>query len=226
MPRKARVVLPGIAHHVVQRGNYQQNVFEHDRDFKTYSYLVKQYALDHHLKIHAYCLMSNHVHFIITPPEKPSLGELFRSVHVRYSQYKNLQWGKLGQLWQGRYFSCVLGTTHLLRAIRYVEMNPVRAKLVKDPWDYIWSSARQHFNLEKFPIIETDIHHDCLQLGFDDRNWDQYLTAADPEMTQLMRTHTKKGLAVGDERFINHLELKFGVVLRKMKPGRVRSDRK
>jgi len=226
MPRKARIVLPGIAHHVVQRGNYQQKVFEQDRDFKTYAYLIKQYAMDHQLQIHAYCLMFNHVHFIITPSQKHSLAELFRSVHVRYSQYKNLQWGKLGQLWQGRYFSCVLSQTHLLRAIRYVEMNPVRAQLVKNPCDYVWSSARQHLRIEKSPIIKTDFHEECLRLGLDYKNWDEYLLNNDQEMIKQIRSNTKKGLAVGDENFITQMESRFGVILRRRKPGRVKVNNK
>ncbi len=102
--------------------------------------------------------MGNHVHFIVTPAKKNGLAELFKTVHVRYSQYKNLEKRKTGHLWQGRFYSCVLGQTHLLRAVRYVEMNPVRAKIVKNPWDYLWSSTQQHLKMEYSPIIKTELH--------------------------------------------------------------------
>lgn len=220
MPRKARVVLPQIAHHVVQRGNYQQTVFERDRDFRTYAYLIREYASLHQLTIHAYCLMSNHVHFIVTPPEKYSLAELFKTVHVRYSQYKNVQWQKLGQLWQGRFFSCVLSPAHLLRAVRYVEMNPVRARLTANPGDYVWSSARQHLHLESSPVIPTDFHRVCLQAGLSHKNWKQFLMDEDQDMVQQMRNCTKKGLAVGEDDFVERMEERFGVILRCKKKGR------
>ena len=155
MPRKARVVVPNIAHHIIQRGNYQQYVFEKDEDYRLYLYLMKEAANKYAVRVHAYCLMGNHIHFIVTPTDVRGLSELFKIVHLRYSQYKNVEKRKLGHLWQGRFYSCILGDTHLLRAIRYVEMNPVRARMVKEPWDYIWSSTRQHIKKEKSPIVNS-----------------------------------------------------------------------
>ena len=220
MPRKARVVLPGTAHHVIQRGNYQQVVFQREADFRTYLYLIANNAAQHQIKIHAFCLMSNHVHFIVTPADKNNLAEFFRIVHVRYSHYKNLQWQRSGQLWQGRFYSCVLSETHLLRAVRYVEMNPVRAKLVQYPWEYFWSSSRQHLEIEASPIVPTDLPDDFLKLNVNHGNWRQYLMEDDAEMIKEMRENTKKGLAVGPADFITQMENRFGISLRKQKPGR------
>ncbi len=220
MPRRARVVVPEMAHHVIQRGNYQQYIFENDEDFRTYLYLVNEYSQQHQVKIHAYCLMNNHVHFILTPEDQNGLAEIFRNVHTRFSQYKNLQKRRLGHLWQGRFYSCVLSRTHVLRAIRYVEMNPVRAKMVKKPWEYIWSSTRQHLKQEQSAIIKTDFHGCCLDMGLNHKNWKEYLLNEDNEMITEMRNKTQKGLAIGDKNFITTIEKRFGIVLSERKVGR------
>ncbi len=224
MPRRARVVVPETAHHVIQRGNYQQCIFESDEDFRTYLYLVKEYAQQYQVKIHAYCLMSNHVHFIVTPEDQHGLAEIFRNVHTRFSQYKNLQKRRLGHLWQGRFYSCVLSRSHVLRAIRYVEMNPVRAKMVKKPWEYSWSSTRQHLKEEPSAIIKTDFHGYCLEAGLNERNWKEYLLNEDHEMITEMRQKTQKGWAIGDEDFIITMEKRLGIVLSKQKTGRPKKE--
>ncbi len=220
MPRKARVIAPHLAHHVIQRGNYQQYVFDKPEDFRKYLYWIVEYSKQYGLKIHAYCLMGNHVHFIITPSSEVGLARMFNTVHLRYAQYKNVERRRLGHLWQGRFYSCILSRTHLLRAIRYVEMNPVRAKMVEKPWEYIWSSARQHIKKEKMPIVRTDIHQDCTNAGLNFRNWKKYLLEEDFEMTEEMRIKTQKGLAIGTVNFITTLEDKMNVVLRELKVGR------
>jgi putative transposase len=225
MPRKARIVLPNLAHHVTQRGNYQQNIFEKDDDFRIYLYLIKEYALKYRIKIHAFCLMSNHVHFILTPKNEKGLAELFKIAHMRFSQYKNLEKRKVGHLWQGRFYSCVLSQAHLFRAVRYVEMNPVRANMVRKPWDYNWSSARQHLKLEKSPIIETDFHECLINAGLGYKNWREYLLEGDVEMLNEIRNKTQKGLVIGETDFIIKLERKLGIILRELKAGRPKSNR-
>jgi putative transposase len=144
MPRKARIVLEGIAHHITQRGNYKQKIFEDDEDKKVYLEFISKYAEDYDLKIYAFCLMTNHVHFIGVPEKSDSLAFTFKYAHMRYSQYFNRKHRNNGHLWQGRFFSCPLGEKHLNQAVRYVERNPVRAGIVKYPWDYLWSSAGVH----------------------------------------------------------------------------------
>jgi len=144
MPRSARIVLEGIAHHVTQRGNYRQSVFEDPEDRVKYLELIKEYSTKYGLKIYAYCLMSNHVHFIAVPEREDSLSMTFKYAHMRYSQYFNRKHHRTGHLWQGRFFSCPLDQEHAISAVKYVERNPVRAKMVELPWDYEWSSARTH----------------------------------------------------------------------------------
>lgn len=133
MPRRARFVCEGEPHHVTQRGNYQQYILENDDDFRKYSYLVSEYAPRYGVSIIAYCFMNNHVHFIVVPRSKAGLSQFFNVVHMRYSQYKNLMRRKKGHLWQSRFFSSVLDDSYLISAVRYVEQNPVRAKLVSKP---------------------------------------------------------------------------------------------
>lgn len=195
-------------------------MFEKDEDFRNYLYLMKTYAAKHEVLVHAYCLMNNHVHFIVTPPNKISLSDLFKNVHSLFSQYKNLQKRRMGHLWQGRFYSCVLGGSHLLRAIRYVEMNPVRAKMVKRPWGYVWSSARQHLAIERSPIVETVFHADCLDHGLNRLNWKEYLQEDDHGMVKEMRKMIQKELVIGDLSFIMKIEKLFNVKLRAGKAGR------
>jgi len=141
MPRHSRIVIPDIPHHVTQRGNYRQPIFDSDSDYEKYSSWFNEYAVRYRLEVLAYCLMSNHVHFIVVPSKEETLARVFNTVHMRYAQYVNKRLKATGHLWQGRFFSCILDDKHLYRAIRYVENNPVRIKVVKKAWLYKWSSA-------------------------------------------------------------------------------------
>lgn len=147
MPRHARVVFEGVAHHITQRGNYRQNIFEDDADRKKYLQLVGEYSEKYKTKIFAYCLMTNHVHFIAAPTKPDSLALTFKYANMRYSKYFNFKNKRLGHLWQARFYSCPLYGNHAIEAVRYVERNPVRANLVGLPWEYEWSSAAEHVGL-------------------------------------------------------------------------------
>ena len=144
MPRAARVVFEGVVHHITQRGNYRQNIFEDSADRKKYIEFVSEYSRKYQMKIYAYCLMTNHVHFLAAPLRRDSLAMTFKYTNMRYSSYFNKKNRRSGHLWQGRYYSCPLHHDHALEALRYVERNPVRAKMVRLPWEYEWSSAREH----------------------------------------------------------------------------------
>ncbi|MFH0800878.1 MAG: transposase [bacterium] len=133
MPRIARAVAPVYPHHVTQRGNYRQPVFEEENDFRQYLFWLKEYTQRYALKIWAYCLMSNHVHFICVPEKEDSLAKCFNTLHMQYSQYVNKKKAVRGHLWQGRFYSCMIDERHLYAAVRYIENNPVRAGIVKNP---------------------------------------------------------------------------------------------
>jgi len=147
MPRRARVVFEGVVHHITQRGNYRQNVFEDDSDKRKYVEFIREYSQKYGMKIYAYCLMSNHVHFIAAPLKEDSLAMTFKYSNMRYSSYFNKKNKRSGHLWQGRFYSCPLHFEHALEALRYVERNPVRARMVELPWEYLWSSARERVGL-------------------------------------------------------------------------------
>ena len=135
MPRIARITELGMPHHITQRGNYRQRVFEKNEDFEKYVELVNECSGKFGLKILAYCLMNNHVHFVAIPTEKEALAKTFNTAHMRYAQYCNKKKKACGHLWQGRFFSSILDEQYLLEAVRYVERNPVRAKMVKKAWE-------------------------------------------------------------------------------------------
>ena len=144
MARIARVVAPGVPHHVTQRGNRRQQTFFSDDDHELYRELMAVWCERHGVAIWAYCLMPNHVHLIATPASAEGLRRGIGEAHRRYARHVNFREGWRGYLWQGRFASFPLGGAHLLAAVRYVELNPVRAGLVAEAEDWPWSSARAH----------------------------------------------------------------------------------
>ena len=202
MPRSARVVLPGYLHHVTQRGNYRQNVFTGDNDRIQYLKYVNKYCREYGVKIFAYCLMNNHVHLIVEPQARESLARAFNLAHQRYSCFFHRRNKISGHLWQGRFYSCALHGDHVSGAARYVEKNPVRAGIVKRPWDYSWSSARAHLGKEYKIIRLNDIRE-----HMDVDSWKEYLMEEEEE-TDLkeLRDNTTRGGVIGPEDFVKHLE--------------------
>lgn len=144
MARLARVVTPGLPHHVTQRGNRREPVFFGDDDYRAYLDLIAAAARRSRTAVWAYCLMPNHVHFIMVPADADGLRATFAEAHRRYTGRINARLKQTGHLWQGRFNSTVMDERHLLAAARYVPMNPVRAGLVARAADWPWSSARAH----------------------------------------------------------------------------------
>jgi putative transposase len=142
MARLPRVVIPGIPHHVTQRGNGRQKTFFEEGDYALYLDLLAQAAERAHAEVWAYCLMPNHVHIILTPSDEDGLRRAFGELHRRYTGYVNARRRTTGHLWQGRFSSVAMDEAHFVTALRYVALNPVRARLVKRPEDWAWSSTR------------------------------------------------------------------------------------
>lgn len=214
MPRQSRIVLPNVAHHIIQRGNYKQSVFNRETDFKKYCEWFKEYAEKYGIQTYAYCLMTNHVHFIVMPKKEDGLARVFNTLHMRYAQYVNKRKQVTGHLWQGRFFSCLLDEAHLYRAIRYVERNPVRAKIAQQAWEYPWSSAREHIGEGGGPIP--------LSRSFEmsSQEWKEYLTESDDKMDYEIRLKTQRGLAVGSVQFVKDIENKLNRSLSRLGLGR------
>ena len=142
MPRRARLVVPGYPHHVTQRGNRRQQVFYSEDDYLAYLDLLRVLTDDAGANIWAYCLMPNHVHLIVVPQRSDSLAALFGLAHRRYARRINEAREWKGHLWQERFHSVVMDEAHLLAAVRYVELNPVRAGLCSRPEDWPSTSSR------------------------------------------------------------------------------------
>jgi putative transposase len=144
MARLARLVIPGLPHHVTQRGNRRQPIFFADADHEAYRDLVAAACAERGVGCLAWCLMPNHLHLILTPPDEDGLRGALAEAHRRYTRRVNLAQGWTGYLFQGRFASYPMDAAHLMAAVRYVELNPVRAGLVGRAEDWRWSSARAH----------------------------------------------------------------------------------
>lgn len=207
MPRIARIVAVGLPHHITQRGNYKQKVFLNNNDRKRYLSWIQEYSHKYSLSILAFCLMPNHVHFIAIPNKEESLAKTFNIAHMRYSQYFNKKIQAKGHLWQGRFYSCVLDEAHLMLAAKYIERNPVRANIVRKPWEWKWSSASTHINKEKSPIKLKDLF-EIIEMS--QETWRQYIDSKEEGMIlDKIKTHTRAGRPLGEVDFIEELEKKF-----------------
>ncbi|NCO68358.1 MAG: transposase [Nitrospirae bacterium CG_4_10_14_0_8_um_filter_41_23] len=222
MPRIARAVSIGYPHHITQRGNYRQAVFEREGDYQQYLEWLKLYSSKYSLKIWAYCLMGNHVHFIAVPMETDSLSKTFNALHMRYSQYFNMRNKATGHLWQGRFFSCVLDERHLYAGIRYVENNPVRAKIVKRAEEYKWSSAISHVKGRTDSIISEDCY-----IIEKIKDWAAYLREKeDKTLENEIRQNTRTGRPCGDNNFILKIEKLLGRRMTALPWGRPKKEQK
>src|SRR4030067_435696 len=144
MARLARVVLAGVAHHITHRGNRRQRVFFTEKDYREYVRLMSQWCGKCGVEIPAYCLMPNHVHLIAEPRDGEGLVKAIGEAHRRYTRHINFSKGWRGHLWQGRFASFPMSPLRLRTAVKYVELNPVRAKVGKEAWGDRWRSARGH----------------------------------------------------------------------------------
>ena len=213
MPRIARVVVPGLPHHVTQRGNRRADVFLHDPDRKRYQALLSTYAARHGLRIWAYCLMSNHVHFVAVPDAESSLGRTFRDTNQLYASWFNQKTGQGGHLWQGRFFSCVLDDAHLWAAVRYVERNPVRAGLVACAEDWPWSSAAAHCGPRGDALLSK------IEMPWPVPDWSGYLREEHETELEMLRRQTRSGRPCGSTGFVERLEATLGRILHPRKRG-------
>lgn len=226
MPRIARVVGVGLPHHITQRGNYRQDIFEDDKDRQKYLRLLKSEAERYRLQILAYCLMSNHVHFIGVPKKDRSMAEVFKYVNMQYSQYFNKKKGQGGHLFQGRFFSSILDEYYLMVCARYIERNPVRARIVKNAWDWKWSSARAHCGIDPSDGFGVDNLFSYIEI--EKSQWKEFLSQEDNHQDiHTIKKETMKGRPIAGEGFIRNLEEKFKRILvtkPKGRPKKVQSE--
>lgn len=214
MARLARVVILGIPHHVIQRGNRRQKVFFEDEDKTAYLRILKKQSWEFHLSVWAYCLMDNHVHLIVVPNEERGLSRGIGETNRLYTRMIHFREGWRGYLWQGRFNSYPMDEKHLYSAVRYVERNPVRAGIVKKASNYPWSSAHAHVYKVDDELLDKFYLND--EIG----NWERYLESGDQEGDiNIIRSHARTGRPLGGEKFIKKLEGISGRILKKRKPG-------
>lgn len=210
MARPPRFILPGYPQHVIVRGNNRDPIFASDEDYSAYLDWLKKAASKHKCAVHAYVLMTNHVHMLITPSSEQGLGKLVQMVGRYYVQYFNHQYQRTGTLWEGRYKASLVDTeTYLLVCQRYIELNPVRANMVEHPAEYPWSSYR-HNALGKASRL---ISHHQLYEGLGDSSDAQqgayrslFDTLIDPKTLDEIRASANKGWVLGSPWFQEKVE--------------------
>ncbi|MDP2914260.1 MAG: transposase [Candidatus Aminicenantes bacterium] len=201
--------MPEYPHHVIQRGNRNQVVFFSDMDRSVYLKLLSINAKKSGMQIWAYCLMDNHVHLIAVPVSLDSFAKGFAETHKKYTAYINKNHGWKGFLWQGRYISYPMDEPYLFAAIRYVELNPVRAGIVERAEDYPWSSAKAHVNKTKCALLSESF------LNEEIKDWAAFLMERQSELEKtIFHKHGKCGKPLGDEEFITKAMKKTRKVIR------------
>ena len=217
MSRIARAVALGFPHHVVQRGNNREKVFLHDEDKEKYLSFLKKYSDKWNSPILAYCLMSNHVHLLTRPTKNESLCKMMQGITLCYTQYINRTYKRTGRLWESRYHSSIVDKEKYLWAVaRYIEQNPVRAKIVNKAEDYPHSSAKAHIHGVKDEILGEAL--------FEGRQREDYIelmkASIKEEEINSIRNHTKNGRPMGSESFIEKMERKLDRIFKSKPRGR------
>ncbi len=161
MGRETRINLPGCIYHVINRGNNKQSLFKEEKDYTRYTELLDSYKERYGFKLYCYVLMNNHVHLLMEVGEKGSISKIMQGITLAHTRYFNFQYGASGHVWQGRFKSPLVGEdSYLLEISRYIELNPVRAGMVKNPADYPWSSYTFHAYGARNHLLDTHPFYD------------------------------------------------------------------
>ena len=214
MPRMPRLVMPGYAHHVTQRGVRSLPIFTNDGDRSLYLELMREQAELSGLRFLAWCLMANHVHFVVIPREAESLARGIGEAHRLYTSARNRRENVRGYLFQGRFWSCVLDEAHALMAARYTELNPVRAGVVERPEAYAWSSARYHLGKRKRDPLGAD-NTVVSAVG----DWRGFLREATEEESDELTKHVSTGRPWAVPAVVQRLEKRTGRALTPSRGG-------
>ncbi len=214
MARLARIVIPGIPHHVTQRGNRRGKVFFGPDDYRCYLHLLTEAAENSATEVWAYCLMPNHVHLIVVPSYEDGLRAMFSEAHRRYTRRINVRNKWTGHLWQGRFGSVAMDEAHLANAVRYVSLNPVRAKMVRSADDWAWSSARAHLRGRDDELVQVA---PVISRYPDFADW--LAVGEDEDMSARLRKAETIGRPVGGDHWLRQLDAKIGRALQPARRG-------
>ncbi len=217
MARIRRIVIPNTPHHITQRGVRSMNIFFKDEDYQYYKELLYTQSKLHGLQIISYCLMTNHVHIIAIPKNIESLSKAIGETHRLYTRKINFEQKVKGHLFQERFYSTPLDETHFLYALRYVEQNPVKAYMVKYPWEYKYSSAKYRLN---------EIKEDKLLSNYEPidniTNYKEFLE--ENTQTKLLKEKTRTGKPCGDDSFYDKIKVVTGIDYKNKKAGRPKKE--
>ncbi|HQQ75120.1 MAG TPA: transposase [Pseudomonadales bacterium] len=226
MPRRARLLLPNVPLHIIQRGNNRQACFYADEDYNFYLTWLREYADKTGCRIHAYALMTNHVHLLISADQTETPGALMKALGQRYVQYVNRTYRRSGTLWEGRFRSCLIQEeSYLLSCYRYIELNPVRANMVEHPEQYRWSSYRANARGEHNVLINPHWLYESLGADANHRQAayrELFRYALDPGLVDNIRGVTNGNYVLGDERFAEQIAAALGRRSMHGKAGRPR----
>lgn len=224
MPRKARIVIPGFPHHVVQRGHNRQTTFAEAADYGRYLDSLSALKAECEVRVFAWCLMTNHVHLLLAPARKDSLARLMKRLAGRQTRYHNAQERRTGTLWEGRFKSSVVQTEGYLHACcRYIELNPVRAGIAVAPEDYPWSSCQERLGLVEPVLLDGTWPSNSPALV---HAWRDYLREPlSPAEVALIRTGVQRGHLTGGERFAEEVAAIVGRRIEFRARGRPRGSR-
>ena len=210
MARLPRYTLPGVPQHVIQRGNNREVIFAHQEDYSFYLEKLGEALDKHSCQLHAYVLMTNHVHLLITPNEENSLGKVMQSLGRSYVQYFNYVYNRTGTLWEGRYKATLLNSEqYLLTCMRYIELNPIRANMVNHPSEYPYSSYANNAVGKQDKLITP--HNVYKRLGKTEperqKNYRSlFKTKIDERTLEEIRKSTNKAWVLGNDRFKDKIE--------------------
>ncbi len=227
MPRRARLALPGVPLHLIQRGNNRQACFFADEDYRFYLDWLAEHAGKTGCHVHAYVLMTNHVHLLVSADRTEAPGALMKALGQRYVQYVNRVYRRSGTLWEGRFRSCpIQEEAYLLACQRYIELNPVRAGMVEHPGDYRWSSYRANGQGEDNALIRPHPLYAALGLDVANRRAayrELFRYELEPGLVDQIRRATNGNFALGSARFAADAAATLG---RRVLPGKSGRPRK
>lgn len=229
MARLPRLDLPGIPQHIVQRGNDRQPCFADNDDYLRYRQELREATDKYACALHAYVLMTNHVHLLVTPDAPGGASRMMQAIGRRYVGTFNARYRRTGTLWEGRFKSALVDShTYLLTCYRYIELNPVRAGMVRLPDDYRWSSHRCNAFGEPDPGITPHLRY--LSLGADPASRqaayrDLFNDTLDPADADALRDHTRQNKACGNDRFRSRIEALIGRSMEIRPRGRPRLEK-
>lgn len=227
MPRRARIALPHVPLHLVQRGLNHQPCFFSDDDRATYLRWLADCCADTGCAVHAYVLMPDHVHLLLTPSRVDAAGAMMKRLSQRYVQHVNRNHGRSGTLWDGRFRSCVVqDSERVLTCCRYIELNPVRSGMVRCPAEYAWSSYRANAVGEASAIVTP--HNRYRALGPDDAAQaaayrQSFLRTLDEDTMGAIRDATNGNYVLGDPSFKLYVRRALGCRVERGRPGRPRA---